>query len=112
MQLCNRDHYAAALLPPHFVGFVRPAEDIGEGEEEIIDAGPEAVREYVAQLLAVMQDKAEDRGGVASLGQSVPQYILCLLCCAVLCCAVLPGKLPVEGWAWHKSNRAPCLLDM
>ncbi len=52
------------------------AEDIGVAEEEGISTGPAPVMEYTAQLLAVMQDQAEARGGVATLGQSV---------CAELC---------------------------
>lgn len=39
-------------------------------EEEVISTQPEAVMEYMAQLLAIMQDKAEARGGVAVLGES------------------------------------------
>lgn len=40
-------------------------------EEEVISTQPEAVMEYMAQLLAIMQDKAEARGGVAVLGESL-----------------------------------------
>ena len=39
-----------------------------EQEEEVIRTQPEAVMEYTAQLLGIMQDKAEARGGVAVLG--------------------------------------------
>ena len=38
--------------------------------EEAISTAPEAVLEYTEQLLAVMQHKAESRGGVAVLGES------------------------------------------
>ena len=41
---------------------------VPEQEEEVIRTQPEAVMEYMAQLLAIMQDKAEARGGVAVLG--------------------------------------------
>ena len=46
------------------------AAEVGVQEEDAISTGPEAVMEYTAQLLAVMQDQAEERGGVATLGQS------------------------------------------
>lgn len=40
-----------------------------EEEEEVISTGPDAVMEYTAQLLAVMQEQAEAQRGVATLGQ-------------------------------------------
>ncbi|KAL0030531.1 hypothetical protein WJX79_002190 [Trebouxia sp. C0005] len=43
------------------------AEDIGIAGEEAISTGPETVMEYTSQLLAVMQEQAEARGGVATL---------------------------------------------
>ena len=36
--------------------------------EEAISTGVEAVAEYTTQLLGIMQDQAEARGGVATLG--------------------------------------------
>ena len=50
---------------------VHCAEEEGvQEEEEAISTGAEAVMEYTAQLLAVMQGQAEERGGVATLGRS------------------------------------------
>ena len=47
------------------------AEEVGvQEEEEAISTGAEAVMEYTAQLLAVIQRQAEEGGGVATLGQS------------------------------------------
>ena len=40
-----------------------------EEEEEVISTGPDAVMEYTAQLLAVIQEQAEAQRGVATLGQ-------------------------------------------
>ncbi len=53
------------------------AEDIGMTGEEAISTGPEAVMEYTSQLLAVMQEQAEARGGVATLGQSLHGLSVC-----------------------------------
>ncbi len=61
-------HAACVSLAPHCC--CDCAEDIGMTGEEAISTGPETVMEYTSQLLAVMQEQAEARGGVATLGQS------------------------------------------
>ena len=53
------------------------AEDIGIAGEEAISTGPETVMEYTSQLLAVMQEQAEARGGVATLGLSLHGLSAC-----------------------------------
>ena len=45
------------------------AEDVGHIQEEAISMSMEAVTEYTGQLLQVMLNKAEKRGGVATLGR-------------------------------------------
>ena len=45
------------------------AENVGHIEEEAISMSTQAVTEYTGQLLQVMLDKAEERGGVATLGR-------------------------------------------
>lgn len=51
---------------------------MAEQEEEAISTAPEAVMEYTAQLLTIMQEKAESRGGVAVLGE-LPMPLLRVL---------------------------------
>ena len=68
-------HAAYVSLAPH--RRCDCAEDIGMPGEEAISTGPETVMEYTSQLLAVMQEQAEARGGVATLGQSFHGLSVC-----------------------------------
>lgn len=61
-------------------GLYYAEELLTEEEVEGISTAPEAVMEYTAQLLAVMQGKAESRGGVAVLGESSTPPLRVLAC--------------------------------
>ena len=69
---CDDEVLLAAQHCKLFSDEVYCAEEPFTEEEEAISTTPEAMMEYTVQLLAIMQDKAEARGGVAVLGKFSP----------------------------------------